>query len=229
MGTLSRGLLAFATLAVMSLPAAAQTPVTQHGYVVGFGGMGATEVTSPYFGGSVGFNVTPDLQIFAEAGRSQDVLANFTEEDLAIVDASMTAEFGLPFQTSIKMPTNLVLGGLRYQFPVRGYARPYVSGAAGIARMRPKATFTLGNALDLTSEMFEEPVVQTVFRKETRPMASVGAGVAFVLPHHVTFDLGYAYSGIFIERNYLQDYEVSPHSHNRIDTHRIYAGAGFTF
>jgi hypothetical protein len=190
--------------------------------------VGATQVTSPFFGGSVGFNVTPDLQVFAEAGRSQDILAGFTQDDLTLADESMTAEFGVPFRSKVKMPTNHVLGGVRYQFPTRSVARPYISGAAGIAHMRPEATFSFGS-IDLTSQMFQDELIRTTFRNETRPMASVGGGVAFVVARHVTFDMGYAYSGIFIDRNYLQDYEVSPHSHNRIDTHRVYAGAGFAF
>jgi opacity protein-like surface antigen len=223
--SLFRGGLAAAFL-IASLPAAAQEP--QRGYVVGFGGVGATEVTSPYFGGSVGFNVTPDLIITAEVSRSQDVLSNFTKEDLGLAAQSASNEIGLPFSTKVKMPTNFVTGGVRYLIPVSWMARPYVSATAGIAHMTPQPTFTLAG-VDVTSISMQQEPLKTAFRNETRPMATVGGGLAVTVARHVTFDVGYLFSGIFINTDYLQDFEVSPHSHSQIYTHRGYVGAGFRF
>ena len=69
-----------------------------------------------------------------------------------------------------------------------------------------------------------------LFREDTRPMASFGGGVTVDVLRHLTLDIGYRYSGIFIKTDYQQlPVPVSPHSHTRIDTHRLFAGAGFRF
>jgi opacity protein-like surface antigen len=213
---------------VLSLPAAAQTQSDHRWYVVGFGGLGATEVTSPYFGGGGGFSVTNDLQITVEIGRMQDALADFTSDDLAIVDEEFTAVTGIPMQSAVKMPTNLVLAGVRYLMPLRGVARPYVSAAGGIAHMSPKATFVIGG-IDVTSVMYEDELIQSTFREDTRPTVAVGGGVAADLTRNVTVDVGYEFSGIFIDTDYLQDFEVSPHSHSRLYNHRVLFGLGLKF
>jgi opacity protein-like surface antigen len=220
------GLLA-ALFALLSLPAAAQQR-DQRGYVIGLGGVGATEVTSALFGGSAGFNVTPDLLITVDIGRTEDVLATFTEDDLAAVDQAVLAEGAPSSSSTVKMPTNYLTAGIRYLLPISGAFRPYVSAGGGIAHMSPKARFVIAG-IDATSAMYEFEVVSNTFREDTRPTASVGGGIAMTVARHLTFDLGYRYSPIFIERDYLQDYEVSPHSHNRIDTHKVYAGVGFAF
>jgi opacity protein-like surface antigen len=217
-----------AFLALVTLPVLAQSQDDQRGYVIGLGGMNSTEKNAPFFGGAGGFNITKDLQITGEVGRVQDVLANFTNEDLQLVDQGLLTELGMPSVSSVKMPTNYVTGGLRYLLPISGAVRPYVSASGGIAHMSPKAKFLIGG-VDLTKEITANELIKKTFREETRPMASVGGGVAVNLARHFTVDAGYRYSGIFIKTDYLQDWQVSPHSHDRINTHRFYAGAGFTF
>lgn len=247
-------IVAAVALVLASVPAAAQSPQTpQRGYVVGLGGLGATQVNSALFGASAGFNVTPDLQITVDAGRMQDVQATFTHDDLALLDQQITSVMNSingpsPFASTVKMPTNYVTGGVRYLVPVRGGVRPYVSGSAGIAHMSPETNFALGgiqlqsfltqlgqtypellpDIQRLTSEM--NTAVGTTFREDTRPMASVGGGVSVTVVRHLAFDFGYRYSAIFIQRDYLQGpSDFSPHTHNRIDVHRVYAGVGVTF
>jgi opacity protein-like surface antigen len=226
--TVFKGGLVLALLVLVALPASAQSQTDQRGYVVGLGGAGTTQVNAPFFGASVGFDVTDHLQITADVGRTQDVLASFTKEDLRLSDQAMLDETGLPSTTSVKMPTNYLTGGVRVLMPSGRYIRPYASASAGIAHMSPAPKFVLGG-LDVTSLAMLDPVASTAFREATRPMASLGGGLTFDVARHVMLDIGYRYSGIFIETDYLQDYESSPHSHKRIDTHRVFAGAGFTF
>ena len=203
----------------------------QRGYLTGFGGAAATtENTSPFFGGSLGFDVTRNLQITADFGRIQDVTAHFTREDLALVDQGVRAELGVPSSSTVEMPTNYLSGGMRFRFANDRKVQPYLLAHAGIAHMSPKPTFTAAG-FDLTSEVLnaDDQFVGHIFREETRPMATLGGGVTATLSRHVQVDVGYKYSGIFIKTDYLQDYNVSPHSHARIDTHRVYAGLGLTF
>jgi opacity protein-like surface antigen len=222
-----------AFMMLVSFPAAAQGPVPpQHGYVVGVGGLSATQVNSPFFGASAGFNLTPDLLLTVDVGRMQDVQADFTKEDLASLDQGMTAGLGFPFTSTIKMPTNYFTGGVRYILPLRSTIRPYVSGSGGIAHMSPEINFAaLG--LDMTGILQSDPELQpylaTPFREETRPMATVGTGVVFTVVRHLTFDIGYKYSGIFVNKDYMQLNGISPHNHDMINTHRIYTGVGVTF
>jgi opacity protein-like surface antigen len=227
-GYVLRSGIAVALLAI-ALPVQGQTqPPAQRGYLVGFGGAASTEVTSPYFGGSFGMNLTRDLQVTLEISRAQDVYADFTKTDLGIVDRQVSATVGLPWTSSVKMPTNFYTGGLRYLLPISGPARPYVAGSGGVAHMSPQTTFTL-SGIDVSGAMAEEQVIQTIFREETRPVATLTGGVAFTVARHLTFDLGYRYSRIFINTDYLQDFAASPTSHSGINVHRVFAGAGFTF
>lgn len=202
----------------------------QRGYITGFGGAGlTTETTSPFFGGSVGLDATRNLQITADFGRVQDVKPKFTAEDLKLSDQDM-ASAGITTASTVKMPTNYVTAGVRLHATNDRTLRPYVVVHGGIAHMSPKPKFLI-EGLDVTSLLMAdtESIAKTAFREETRPMGTVGAGVTARVNDHVQVDLGYKYSAIFIKRNFLQDFETSPHSHNRIDTHRVYAGLGFTF
>lgn len=227
-GTIMGRTLAGALLALWALPALGQTAADQRGFLVGFTGGSATEVTAPFFGGGVGFNVTPNIQITGDFGRMQDVEAPFTLEDLAIVDQSFRDEMGLISTSTIKMPTNYVTGGVRFRFGTSWPVQPYVLAHAGIAHMSPSPNFSV-EGTDLTSLVMQAPYVQEAFREETRPMATFGAGVTARVVRYLQLDFGYKYSGIFIDENFLQDYEVSPHAHSRIDTHRFYAGFGLAF
>jgi opacity protein-like surface antigen len=228
---IGRSVLAFAFLTLVGLPALAQGQ-DQRGYITGFGGAGATtELTSLFFGGSVGADVSRNVQITADFGRMQRVLPKFTNEDLRLTDQQMLSEEGLITSSTVKVPTNFLSGGFRLHAANGRTIRPYVLVHAGIAHMSPKPRFTV-EGLDITSLVLsdtEDPTIRKAFREETRPMATLGGGVTAKVADHVLVDVGYKYSGIFIKTDYLQDVEGSPHSHKRIDTHRVYVGLGLTF
>lgn len=241
---LFKGGLALALVLFVPASAAAQPQPTQHGFIVGLGGMTATDVQSPVFGVSAGFNVLPHLQITADVGRMQDVVANFTAQDLSLLDQGVNANSysSERLASSVKVPANYFMGGVRLPFAIGQFARPYVALSAGVAHMSPAPTFQYiyaGTTVDITSDvmsvqrsgcawMSSSACLGGAFREETRPMVSTGAGLA-VTVKHVTVDFGYKYSGIFITSDYLQDLQGSPHNHTRINTHRFYAGAGFAF
>lgn len=224
---IGRSFLAVTYLAWLAVPALAQGP-EQRGYITAFGGAGlTTEVTSPFFGGSVGADVSRNVQITADFGRIQNVEAKFTREDLAIF-ARDAAEAGVAAVATVKMPTNYLSGGIRLHVSSDRTVQPYLMAHGGIAHMSTKPKFTV-EGLDMTSVAMTEPAIKAAFKEETRPMATLGAGVTAKVSDHVLVDLGYKYSGIFIKKTFLQDLEGSPHSHTRIDTHRLYAGLGLTF
>lgn len=245
----ARGLVVAALTLIPTL-CAAQTQRSPHGYVVGLGGMTATDVASPFFGASAGFTVAPHLQITADIGRMKDIEAPFTRTDLSLLDQGVNANSYGPYTpvlaSSVKIPTNYVTGGVRMPFFLGNLARPYVAVSAGVAHMSPSPSFRYtyaytGATEDITADVMSTQrsaacawltsaaCVPNAFREDTRPMVGVGAGVAFVMAQHLTFDVGYKYSGIFIQTDYLQDRQGSPDSHTRIDTHRLFAGVGVAF
>lgn len=242
-----RALLGVLVLVVLApLTASAQSPVGEHGYVVGLGGASATEVTQPFFGASAGFNVARHILITADVGRMQDVLSDFTRQDLSLLEQAVNQSYG-PYgpqlSASVKIPTNYVTGGVRVPFFVNRQVRPYVSLSGGIAHLSPKPSLKFsyyGTTEDITQDVMttertgcawaeSAPCTTGALREDTRPMATAGAGVALTLAHHLTFDVGYKYSTIFIKTNYLQDLVGSPHSHSQINVHRFFAGAGVNF
>jgi opacity protein-like surface antigen len=239
--------LVLALLVSVPVGGSAQSRTSEHGFAIGLGGATSTEVTAPFFGASAGFNVANHLQITADVGRMQDVLADFTNQDLTSTERTVNALYYTPYgasmSASVKMPTNYVTGGIRVPFVMRNNVRPYVALSGGLAHMSPAPSIKITYAAttqDITDEVMqnsragcawtESAVCATpALREETRPMASAGAGLAVLVARHLTFDFGYKYSGIFIQRDYLQDVAGSPHDHKRIDMHRFYAGAGVAF
>lgn len=203
---------------------AAQT--RDHGYVIGIGGSTTTVVTSPFFGGAVGLNVTRDLLVTGEVGRMQNLYADFTRDDLRALEQAF-AEEGIPFNANFEMSSVYAMGGVRWVVPTNYTARPYLTASAGIARLNPKPGFALAG-IDITSLVMQEPDLKTVFEKQNRPLASFGGGVSVPFAKHFTADVGYRYSRIFLDTSYLQA-GSSPHSHKGFDVQRVYAGAGFTF
>jgi opacity protein-like surface antigen len=209
---------------LIAAPAAAQP---QRGFAIGFGGAAMTEVNSPVFGGSVGVNLTPDVQITGDFGRMQDVFPSFTREDLRVMEGQILTDEGMKLSTKIKMPTVYAMGTVRYLLPTRSAVRPYLTAGGGVAHLSPKPAF-VAEGLDVTSLLMQDAEFNTAFKTENRPMVSGGAGVTTSFARHFTVDIGYKYSRIFIDTTYLQD-PTSPHQHDAVDVHRVIVGAGFTF
>ena len=84
-----------ALIAAFAVPAAAQARDEPRGFLVGVTGAALTKTTSPVFGGAVGVNLTRHFQITGEVGRMQDLLPDFTREDLRLAEARFLANEGL--------------------------------------------------------------------------------------------------------------------------------------
>jgi opacity protein-like surface antigen len=213
-------------LALAAAPASAQMSTREHGFAIGFGGATSTVVTSPFYGAAAGANITRHVQIVGEVGRMENVFATFTRDDLQIFRQGMADE-GVSLATEFNMPILYTTGAVRVLIPTGTRARPFVSMGGGIAWLRPEPTFKV-QGIDVTDAVMTEPVFAKAFEKQTRPIATAGAGVAVEVVKHFTVQLGYRYSRVFVDKNYLQDID-SPHAHNGINLHRGYAGMGFAF
>lgn len=215
-----------ACLALLAVPALAQDRTPTRGYVMGVGGAAVSEVRAPVFGGGVGVNVTPRLQITGDFGRMNDLFPSFTREDLKAFEQSASDD-GLLLATKSRIPTYYAVGGVRAILHDRAAVRPYVSANAGVARLAPEPTFLL-EGIDVSSAVLQDAVFNTAFENRTRPLVSVGGGVVVLAAKHFMVDAGYRFTRIFIDKEYLQDTE-SPHQHAGINVNRFYLGVGFVF
>src|SRR5438874_8675580 len=111
-------------LALLVLSTASAASAQEHtAFVQGFGGLrlGTVAVTNTAFGGVVGGDIIPGLQVIGEAGRLSDVLPN-TVDTLLVFSP-------IGFQLSAWYAQ----GGVRITTPGRSPVRPYVETSAGIA------------------------------------------------------------------------------------------------
>jgi hypothetical protein len=171
--------LAFALLACASSPSAAQ----DRGYVGGQVGVTFQSETAVFFGGEVGVNVAPAVQVYGVFGRMQDVLPSDLQDAIdafagdVTVDASIPAFFGL--------------GGVRVIAP-SGAIRPYALGGIGFARLNAKVE-VLG--LDITDALFDDGELSS-----TELMFEVGGGV--MIPLGAAYiDAGYRFGRIATEES----------------------------
>lgn len=211
---------------LIAMPAAAQTPPPDRAYVMGFGGAAMSTINAGLFGGSAGLTLGRDVQVFGEFGRMQDVLPGFTKEDLNVAVEAARAD-GSTFTWKSKVPTAYAIGGVRYLVPTGTIVRPYASVGAGVAHLMPSPTFVV-DGLDITSAALQDPNMANMFKTDNRPLATVGAGITVNMVRHVKVDIGYKYSRIFVNTDYLQSPD-SPHQHKNVDVHRLQLGLGFTF
>jgi hypothetical protein len=170
------GLMTVGALCAGSSPAFAQDA---RSFVQGFGGLRVDNTFSPEtaFGGLVGGELTPNIQIVGEAGRISDVLPVTTGTLLGFspIGVRTSAWYGS--------------GGIRF---TRGPAalRPYVETSAGFTRLRTGVTGLDNGTLDRLAGV----ALRSLDR--SYPLATIGAGTTFEGGAFVV-DVGYRYRRIF--------------------------------
>lgn len=170
-------LVVLGTLGVSAAPVAAQT---RHSEVQGFGGLTVGTSTfgstvSPTFGGRVGFDLTPNIQVIGEAGRLADIksplfdLLDFT--DLRLRVSALYGE-----------------GGVRFIASPHSIVRPYGEATAGFARLDAGLSGFGGRT---------DAIINTATNliNSTRPMLGAGAGILFQ-GGPLSLDIGYRYKKI---------------------------------
>lgn len=145
----------------------------------GFGSISLAEASASRagFGGSVAFDLTPNIQAIGEVGRIGDVLPSTTARLLAFTpfDVHVSAFYGE--------------GGVRFLASPGSAVTPYGEATAGIARLRTGFSGS-GSRVDA--------IVGSALRlfDRTEPMAGIGGGVLF-RGGPVLVDLGYRYKQVF--------------------------------
>ena len=203
----------FAAILVMAAPAFAQR---EHGYVEGLGGFAVSasaptaSVRAGNAGVEAGIGIAPHLQLFANAGRYNDLSPGTVQQTLTDTTTALASNDALDVVGSARMPAKYMTGGLRWEVPVRGRASPFVLGGMGFARLTPTLSFiytdgTLPNAdpsmsppavgADVTQPielagLFSQPAPSTEF------MTTLGGGVDVNVAKHWTVDSAYRFSRI---------------------------------
>lgn len=169
-----------ALAAACAIPSSARAQ-SGSGEVQGFGGLTIGTSTfgsalSPTFGGRVGVDLTPNLQVIGEGGRLADIKSPLLDLlDFTSVGVRVSALYGE--------------GGVRFlASPPRSAVRPYGEATAGFARLKAGITGLDGPASDIINTTIN--VVNS-----TRPMLGVGGGV-LLQGGPLTVDVGYRYKKI---------------------------------
>jgi hypothetical protein len=201
---------AFAALvAVLSLAPARSYAQTS---LDGFGALPMNQLSAlgdsgvPFdFGGRVGFEVVPGVQLMGEFGRLGNVMPDFIDAGLAFtnLDLRLSAFYGE--------------GGVRLLASPRSAVSPYVEGSAGVAHLR------LGfGGVNGTAAAIARAALNFVDTRD--PMVGAGGGILF---HGgpLQFDLGYRYKRILADSALTSFLSVG----QQLDAHQVRFGVGVRF
>ena len=173
--------------------ARAQTgAAADNGYVEAVGQSSFGSVTSQSFGVEAGVTILPHLQVFVEAGRTNDVSPSALGAAAQRIAGALTAaNSNVAF--TVKEPATFFDGGLRYVLVAPGESRvqPYILGGVGIARLEKNVRFSVGGT-DVTDTLSQAPYYVTLGSdlsgSSTSLMLVGGGGVAVPAWTHVVFD-----------------------------------------
>lgn len=189
-------------LAWMTLSGAARAqsppPTPSKGYIEAVAQSAFGNVTSQSFGAEIGVTIAPRLQAFLDAGRVHDA----SPADIG-ASAQMIAGFLSQTQSNVtfrvRQPVTFGLVGVRYELPLpTGRLEPYLIGGGGVARVKRDVSFTVaGTDVTNTLDRFGVTLGTDLSGSETKPMLSVGGGVAWPAWTHLIVDFQYRYGRVF--------------------------------
>jgi opacity protein-like surface antigen len=170
-------LVALGALGAWPSPAHAQSHNSE---VQGFGGVTVGTSTfgsavSPTFGGRVGVDLTPNIQLIGEVGRLADIKSPlFDLLDFTNIGLRVSALYGE--------------GGVRFVASPHSAVHPYGEATAGFARLNAGLSGFGGRT---------DAIIDTALNlvNSTRPMLGAGAGV-LLQGGPVSVDIGYRYKKI---------------------------------
>ena len=167
------------------------------GYVEAVAQSAFGNVTSQSFGGEAGITISPGIQIFVEGGQVRDASTTDLGGSAQVIAGFLSkTQSGVSFQ--VKEPITFGAGGIRYIFPVTSVLQPYVLGGGGAARIKKDAKFLVSGS-DITSNLDQFGVVlgTDLSGSETKPLLTLGGGVAWPLWQRLVVDFQYRYSRVF--------------------------------
>jgi opacity protein-like surface antigen len=207
---LMAGMFALAGAVASAQGSASFTPAADTGYVEGVAQSAFGNVTSQSYGAEVGFTVLTGLQVFVEGGQIRDVAT----PDLGVNAQTIAGALGIALKQSgtagtvgysVKEPATFGVAGLRYLIPISGSGRsplgkaqPYIMGGVGIAKVQKDVVFTISGT-DVTGNLQQYGVFlgTDLSGSFTKPMLTLGGGVALPVWRQLVLDFQYRYGRIF--------------------------------
>jgi opacity protein-like surface antigen len=177
-------------------------PSPSRGYVEVVAQSALGNVTSQSFGGEFGVTIVPNIQVFVEAGMVHNIAtADISASAQQIAGALSQVQTNVGY--TVKQPVTFGVAGLRYLIPVTGGMQPYVMAGIGLAKVSQNAAFTVGGT-DVTGSLSQPQYGSITLGSDltgsfTKPMFTLGGGVALSVWQQVVVDLQYRYGRILAE------------------------------
>ncbi len=149
-----------------------------------------------------GIRLMPHVSILGSIGEFGNLRPSDLQPVLDETSQDLADSLGLHVVGTSRVPAWYSMGGLRADIPFRGRVSPYVTGSAGVARLRPNGQFTYSSGpltngdpipgVDVTANvialgMFTQPSPSNAFT------FAFGTGATLQLDRHVALDAGYRF------------------------------------
>ena len=172
------------------------------GYIEGVAQSAFGNVTSQSYGAEGGFAVTPGLWIFVEGGEIRDVATAAIGTAAQQIAGSLAEAQPAAVAYRVKEPVTFAALGLKYEMLISGNTHPYLMVGGGVARVKQDVTFSVGGT-DVTGNLEQSPYFVTLGTDLsgafTKPMLTLGAGVAWPVWKQLLLDFQYRYGRIFAD------------------------------
>jgi hypothetical protein len=173
------------------------------GYVEAVGQSSFGSVTSQSFGVEAGVTIAPRLQVFVEAGRTNDVAPSELGADAQRIAGSLSqVQSNVAF--TVKEPATFFDAGIRFALSSSTTSRvhPYVMAGFGFASLTKDVRFTAAGA-DITSSLEQPPYYVTLGSdltgSSTHALILGGGGVLVPIYKQLVLDFQLRLSRIFAE------------------------------
>jgi len=176
---------------------ASAQPAEATGYIAGVAQSAFGNVTSQSFGVEGGWFYTPRLAVFVELGGMRDTAPSTIGPAAQSIASYLGIVQSQPVGYSVKQPAAFGAVGARYTLADRGRFHPYALLAVGAARVTRDVAFTIGST-DVTATLDNYGVTlgTDLAGSTTKPMLTLGGGVAWMPRGEWQFDAGYRLSRI---------------------------------
>jgi opacity protein-like surface antigen len=183
---------------VLAVPLAAAAQ--DRGFIRGM--VGATMVTESgvTFGAAAGMKINPNLQIFGEFGRMQNVLPSSVLEEVELASAQVANARSGKASSTASASANYGLVGVRRNVRKVGDAQVFVEGGVGAARVESTLEASIRGSETLQgdiSDLVSVPFVDS--SPQTKALATIGGGFTLDITQKLGVELGYRYVGIFTD------------------------------
>ena len=175
--------------------------------------------SSASIGGEVDYNVRPDLEVFLEAGRMNNVATSELDRRATIVGDFIGAT-SKPVQRAIYADV-----GVRYNLRAIGLWHPFLAAGFGLARLHTETAFVVGSTTLTPSDLADSYGVELgldLDGRVTKPFFMIGGGVNVPVKRRYFVEGTYRYGRIFARTSQIED-------DTAINAQRVQVGFGVRF